>query len=178
MRRLELPRLAPLERAWLTLSLQRYALLLALLAATPVAALALVGASSGAAALVGWALALVFAAVVGARAVEVARRGPAKLHALRVALHRQRRGDFEPAQLRRHCGDPCFRVVAHEALRRAGVDAAERRRLVAAYARELRDEASALVIVDHLRGEIRRTVGGRSETLALTGDGAPEASAP
>ncbi|MEZ4449622.1 MAG: hypothetical protein R3B09_09085 [Nannocystaceae bacterium] len=164
MTRLQLPRLGALEVAWLWLSFQRYALLLGLLAAAPLAlALALGGGP--------WALAL--AGLVGlpiaARALAVARRGPAKLHAYRVALHRIGRGAFEPADVRRHCGDPCFRVVARTSLRRAGIAAAERRRLIAGYARELADERSAVIVIDHRSGQVTQTIGGVTTTAAIAG---------
>lgn len=158
MTRIRLPALGALETAWLWLSWQRYALLLAVLGLTP---LVLVGALAPT---VWWAwlLALPVAARVGVFAVVVWRRWPAKRHALRVALFRIAAGRFDPEQVRRHCGDPCFRLVAHECLRRAGIAGAERRRLVAAYAAVLSAERSELLVIDHVRGEVLRVSGGRS----------------
>ncbi|WAS97467.1 hypothetical protein [Nannocystis punicea] len=148
---------------WLWLSFQRYALLLALVAASP---LALTWWQMPAA-WWAWSLAAVVALRIGAVAVAVGGRWPRKLRALRVATRRIELGRFAPADVRRYCGDPCFRVVAREALRRAGVPAAEARRLVRAYARELRIEASELVVVDHVGGQIRRVSAGQSTVLSL-----------
>ena len=148
---------------WLWLSFQRYALILAVVAAAPLAlAWALAPDAWWA-----WSLAALVALRVGAVAVTVADRWPRKLRALRVAARRVELGRFTPTDVRRYCGDPCFRVVAREALRLAGVPATEARRLVRAYARELRSEASELVVIDHLGGQIRRVSGGTSTILPL-----------
>lgn len=154
--KLRLPELRPLESLLLRVSFQRYALLLAAAAAALPVGLWLAGVS----ALAAWLAALVASLAIGARALEVGRRGPAKLHALRVALHRLERGTFAPEQIRRHCGDPCFRLVADESLRRAGLPRRARRGIIQGYARALRDERSALVVIDHVRGELRQTIGG------------------
>lgn len=152
MTRIRLPEFGRGESIYRWFDLQRYALLLTALALAPVLLVGLL------APFVWWAwlLALVLAARVGSFAVAVWRRWPAKRHALRVALFRIAAGRFEPEQIRRHCGDPCFRLVAHAALRRAGVAAHERRRIVAGYAAQLRDASSELIIFDHIRGEVRR----------------------
>jgi hypothetical protein len=147
-----------MESAWLWLSWQRYALLLAALALLPSLLVGLVAPTLWWA----WLIAAPITARVGAFAVMVWRRWPSKRHALRVALFRIAAGRFEPAQVRRHCGDPCFRLVAHACLRRAGFAAAQRRRIVAAHAASLRDERSELIVIDHVRGEVHRTTGGRT----------------
>jgi len=154
--RLRLPVLRPHQSLRLWLSFQRYALALAAAAAALPIALGL----AGVAALAAWLVALLVAAALAARALEIGRRGAAKLHALRVALYRIERGTFAPEQIRRHCGDPCFRLVADESLRRAGLPRRARRGLIRGYARALRDERSAVVVIDHVRGELRQTVGG------------------
>lgn len=158
MTRLRLPELGILDRISLWLSFQRYALLLMVLAIAP---LLLVG-SVAPGIWWAWLPALFITARVGAFAVMVWRRWPAKIHALRVTLFRVAAGRFEPEQIRRHCGDPCFRLVAHTCLHRAGFSRIERRRVVAAYAAELHAEGSELLIIDHLRGEVVRTTGGRT----------------
>ena len=85
-------------------------------------------------------------------------------------------GRFDPAQIRRHCGDPCFRLVAHACLRRAGLPRSERRRIVTAYAAELRAEGSELLIMDHIRGEVLWTSGGHTSVARLHSPGTPEIS--
>lgn len=175
--KIQVPRLGLVETWWLWLSFQRYALLLALLAGAPLAAAAAVT-GEGWWSWAAWVVAGLLALRLAAGAYQVGRRGPAKLHTLRVALHRIRRGDFSPDRIRRHCGDPCFRVVARESLRRAGFGPAERRRIVAAYARELRDEGTALIVIDHLRGEVRQTVGGQTLISSLSTPAPSPAQAP
>lgn len=138
-------------RLWL--SYQRYGLLL--VGAPPVAV-------AGAAwALPGWVAALVaLAAIPPVRfGVEVLGRWPRKLRATRLADARIRAGRFRPAQIKGHCGDPCFRVVAAEILARAGVPRAERRAQIRTYAEQLRRERDVLVLVDHVRGTVT-TIGG------------------
>ncbi len=161
--KLQLPDLGLVETLWLWLSFQRYAILLGLLAFAPALALALFAIGAWWA----WALAGLVGLRLGLYAYAVGRRGSAKLHALRVALFRIERGRFDALRVRRHCSDPCFRVVAHESLRRAGVPAAERRRLVRAYAEELKGESSALVVIDHRRGELRSTIAGQTTTTSF-----------
>ena len=163
MTRIRLPELGFTEAGYLWFSLQRYALLLTALALAP---LLLVGLWMPG---VWWAwlLALPIAGRIGGFAVAVWRRWPAKRHALRVALFRVAAGRFEPEQIRRHCGDPCFRLVAHACLRRAGVAAGERRRIVAVYAAQLREASSELLIFDHVRGEVQRLTSGHVTTSPL-----------
>jgi hypothetical protein len=86
--------------------------------------------------------------------VTVLARWPRKLRATWIAQRRIDAGRFSPRSIRGFCGDPCFRVVAHEILRRAGVPRAERRRIVHQYREELRRDRSTLVIVDHLAGTV------------------------
>jgi hypothetical protein len=84
----------------------------------------------------------------------VLARWPRKARATLIAQRRIDAGRFSPRSIRGYCGDPCFRVVAHEILRRAGVPRAERRRIVHQYREELRRDRSTLVIVDHLAGTV------------------------
>lgn len=141
--RLRLPALSAGARLRLWISYQRYA---ALLLVAPLGALA------AAAWLLPWwvAAALAVPAIAPLRfALEVARRWPRKLHATQLAIHRQAQGRFAPASVRACCGDPCFRVVAAEILRRAGLPRGERRRLIAQLAAELRAADRFVVYFDH-----------------------------
>ncbi|MEZ4380433.1 MAG: hypothetical protein R3A79_03740 [Nannocystaceae bacterium] len=153
--KITLPDVPAPERAWLWLSFQRYALLLAAAAPAPLAAVATLAADVWWA----WALALLVSLRLGAFALTIGRRWPAKLHALRVDLYRMERRRFAADRVRARCGDPCFRVVARESLRRAGLPRAERAALVRDYARALAEERSALVVFDVQRGEVRRQLG-------------------
>ena len=51
----------------------------------------------------------------------VLRRWPRKLRATLVAMRRIRRGGFEVQSVSPYCNDPCFRVVARQILREAGL---------------------------------------------------------
>ena len=147
-RPVELPRLGRLEQARLWLSYQRYALLLFL--APALALVALVAWASP-----WWWAPAALAALVPLRfGASVYARWPRKVHATRVALHRIAAGRFASARVRGFCGDPCFRVVAHEILRRAGLPPAERRRLIRLYSLELRRDRSTVVILDHVAGTV------------------------
>jgi len=158
----------------LWLSFQRYAFLLTLLAVAPLIGLA----SFSITAWWAWILAALVGLRVGAYALAIGRRGPAKLHALRVAQHRIERGSFTPERVRQHCSDPCFRVVARESLRRAGLPSAERVRLVRMYAAQLREENSAVVVIDHRSGVVRRTVGGQTTTTTFPPPPTPTTTPP
>jgi hypothetical protein len=147
-RLVELPRLGRLERARLWLSYQRYAILLFGAAA---AAMALLVAWTSP----WWWAPAALAALVPVRfAVSVLARWPRKLQATRVAVHRLEAGRFSPRQIRAYCGDPCFKLVAAEILRRAGLPLAQRRRLIDQYSEELRRDRSTVVIFDHTSGTV------------------------
>jgi hypothetical protein len=148
MSRVALPRLSFIERAGLWLRYQAYGLVLVgggaaalslaaahapLWVAIPVAALALAPVGFG---------------------ITVLRRWPRKLRATRIAQRRIDSGRFTPSSVRSFCGDPCFRVVAREILRRAGLGRAERRALVAGWALELRRSGEFLILVDRDRGTV------------------------
>jgi hypothetical protein len=119
------------ERIRLWLSYQRYALLLAALAAALTGALVLASPAwyLWAAAVPPLLALVVFAARIGGQL-------PRKLRATALASRRIASGRFRPHALRGYCGDPCYRVVAREILVRAGVPAAERRALIRRYAAE------------------------------------------
>ena len=150
-----LPALAPLARVRLWLSYQRYAFVLIGGAALAIAAL--VHAAPWWLAAPGALLALVPLCF----GVTVWARFPRKLRATRIALARIGSGRFQPTAVRAYCGDPCFRVVADEILRRAGHDRAARRALIARFKGELAAERDTLVFVDHARGVVM-TFDGRS----------------
>ncbi|HVK88454.1 MAG TPA: hypothetical protein VM513_30250 [Kofleriaceae bacterium] len=145
-----------IARARLWLSYQRYGLALV---GAPFAAV------GGAAVLAPWWVAMLVGLVAIAPVrfgVEVLGRWPRKLRATRISLGRIKAGRFRPEHIRSYCGDPCFRVVAHEILTRAGIPRAERRRIVARFREELRRERDVLVVIDHVRGTVI-TFGGDAE---------------
>ncbi len=151
--RVRLPELPRVTRVRLWLRYQRYAF--ALIGA-PTALVALASR-----ALPWWAVAvLALAALAPVRfGVEVWSRYPRKIRATRIALARIATGTFTSASVKRHCGDPCFRLVADEVLARAGVPRVERRLVIKRFAEQLRREDSMLVLVDHVRGTVI-TLGG------------------
>jgi hypothetical protein len=163
VKRVSLEELGIFEYIALWLSFQRYALLLGALALAP---LGLVWCTA-AGAWWAWCLALLVAARLGGFALEIARRWPRKLRALRVASRRIALGRFTTAEIRSYCADPCFRVVARQILRRAGLPGAQARQIIREHARALRDEASEVVIFDHRRGEVRRISGGRTSSIPI-----------
>jgi len=66
---------------------------------------------------------------------QVARNYPRKLRATALATRRIEAGRFRPRSVAPYCGDPCFRVVAREILRRARIPTPERRQLIAELSR-------------------------------------------
>jgi hypothetical protein len=158
-----------LERARLFVSYQRYGALLVLGPIALVAGLATIAPwwlAAGLAALALWPLSF---------GVTVLGRWPKKLRATIVADRRIAAGRFRPASVRAYCGDPCFRLVAHEILRRAGAPRAERRRLVAGFRAELERERDTLFVVDHARGVVITVVDGRRTEQPL---GVPQDAGP
>lgn len=94
--------------------------------------------------------------------VEVWGRWPRKLRATRIAMARIASGSFQHASIKRHCGDPCFRLVADEVLARSGMPRAERKQVISMYSEQLKREDSMLVLVDHVRGTVI-TFGGETQ---------------
>lgn len=92
---------------------------------------------------------------------EIGGRWPRKVRATRLADRRIAAGRFDARTVSRYCGDPCFRVVAREILRRAGYDAAERRRLIRQFAAEEAERGHSLVFAD-ATGAVRFEVDGRT----------------
>lgn len=131
---------AELVRLWL--GYQRYALLLLALAAAVVAAIAW----WAPAAWWLWLLAAVPVLKLLGFAREVYGRWPRKLRATALATRRIACGRFRPRSVRGYCGDPCFRVVAGEILRRAGVERRARRRLIRQFQQEAREPAFLVVV--------------------------------
>jgi hypothetical protein len=151
--KVRLPELSSIERARLWLRYQRYAFVLV---GVPTVLVTL------AAIMLPWwaALLLGLCAIAPVRfGVEVWFRYPRKIRATRVALARIQAGSFHHASIKRHCGDPCFRLVADEILARAGMPRAERRLVISMYREQLNKEDSMLVLVDHVRGTVI-TLGG------------------
>lgn len=143
-----LPRLPLRERAWLWLHYQRYAF--ALIGVPAAVLLGLVRATPPWV----WIPAALLAIAPIRFGFVVLARWPRKLRATQVAIARIRGGRFAPASIRGYCGDPCFRLVAAEILRRARYTPAERRRVITTYREELRRDRGTLVIIDHLAGTV------------------------
>ena len=166
-----LPHLGRLARARLWLSYQRYGMLLcgggvALPASVALAWPRLFWV---------WApLALLMLKPIGF-GVTVLRRWPKKLRATRIAAHRMRRGRFRPESVKSYCGDPCFRLVAHEILARAGMPAAERRALVARLRAE-HESSQVLLLVDHATGTVFTVQGSQFAEVPRVPAAAPESS--
>lgn len=157
------------ERVRLWLSYQRYALLMGGLPLGVWAAIAL--AAPGA----WWAWGpLAFVALWFLRqAVDIYRRFPRKMRATLLADRRIATGRFRPRTIRRYCGDPCYRVVAREILRRAGTPPAERRRLIETYAAEEAERGHTLVFA-RPDGSVQIHVDGKSiRRLPQPGAAAP-----
>jgi hypothetical protein len=146
--KVSLPELSMLERARLWLGFQRYAFVL-LGAPTALVTVSVL-------ALPWWATAVLAVAALApvSFGVTVWSRYPRKIRATRVALARIANGSFSPASVKRHCGDPCFRLVADEILRRANMARSERKLVIKGFAEQLRREDSMLVLVDHVRGTV------------------------
>jgi len=53
-------------------------------------------------------------------AIEIAFKWPRKLRATVIAFARIDAGRFSEKSIQKYCEDPCFRVVAHQILRKAG----------------------------------------------------------
>jgi hypothetical protein len=157
--KVRLPELSRAQRVRLWLRYQRYAFVLV---ALPTAIVTL------AAIMLPWwaAILLGLCAIAPVRfGVEVWFRYPRKVRATRIALARIASGSFHHASIKRHCGDPCFRLVADEILARAGMPRAERRLVITGYREQLKQEDSMLVLVDHVRGTVITFGGDTRERL-------------
>lgn len=155
---LSLPQLGRLARARLWLSYQRYGMLLCGGGVALPATVALLWPRL----FWVWApLALLMLKPIGF-GVTVLKRWPRKLRATLVAEHRLQRGRFRPESVKSYCGDPCFRLVAHEILARAGMPAAERRALVARLRAEYEQSSRVLLLVDHATGTVFTVQGGQA----------------
>lgn len=154
--------MTPLSSMRLWLSYQRYALL---------GAAGLLGLAAGAVMLEfpwwAWAVVVVAAALVGPLVVHVWREYPRKWRATALATRRIEAGTFAPVSLRSYCGDPCWRVVAHEILRRAATPRKQRRRMVARLRAEHDAQSHSLLIVDHTKGTLVSVEGGVTTTTSI-----------
>lgn len=147
----------PVEQVRLWLSYQRYAFLMGGLPITVWVALVVTAPGAW------WAwgpLALVMLWFVG-QAVPIYQRYPRKIRATLLADRRIAAGRFRPQSIRRYCGDPCFKVVAREILRRAGIPPDERRRLISIYAEEEAERGHTLVFA-RADGSVHIHVDGKS----------------
>lgn len=148
MKTARLPELRLYDRARLWLRYQRYSFVLVAIPTAVVTVAAIM--------LPWWAAVIVgLCAIAPVRfGVEVWLRYPRKVRATRIAIARIASGSFHHASIKRHCGDPCFRLVADEILARAGMPRAERRLVISRYREQLKQEDSMLVVVDHVRGTV------------------------
>ncbi|MCA9557618.1 MAG: hypothetical protein KC583_03540 [Myxococcales bacterium] len=133
--------LGPAERVRLWLSYQRYGLLMTGLPTLIWSAIVWSWPGAWWAWIPLAALALWFVR----HAIEILGRFPRKMRATLLADRRIAAGRFHPRTIRRYCGDPCFRVVAREILRRAGIPPDERRALIERYAEEEAERGHTLV---------------------------------
>lgn len=99
-----------------------------------------------------WLIAILLAGKLLLVAREIAGRYPRKLRALTVGMRRIARGNFDPTMVRNYCTDPCYRVVAHTLLKRAGVPAEQRRRLVREFTAEIKREQNKTFIFNMSEG--------------------------
>lgn len=154
------------ERARLWLSYQRYAVLLVALAALVMAAAAWAAWTGPRA---GWWLLAPVPVYIAYKLLGFARevhgRWPRKLRATLLASQRIAAGRFRPASVRAYCGDPCFRVVASEILRRSGMTRAERGRLIRQF-RQQASEPTFLVMVNTNGAVTVRGAGSPGRTMA------------
>lgn len=93
--------------------------------------------------------------------VMVASRIPEKMRITAVAQRRIDAGRFDPLMVRDFCEDPCFRVMAHEVIGRAGIRGAKRRTLVREYTSAVQEESGQTLIIDHIRGQVFKVEGGQ-----------------
>ncbi len=154
------------ERVRLWISYQRYALLLGFAPPVVVAALAV----HWPAAWWLWGPLAVVALRLVAFAAEINGRLGRKLRATMLGTRRIAAGRFRPESVRRYCTDPCFRVVAHELLRRAGLSRAERRALTRRFADEERARGESLVLVNREDGVLFHIDGSTVTRHALIGE--------
>jgi hypothetical protein len=162
-------RFGRVELLVLAMSYQRYALLL--------------GASSGALASSGawlvwaghWFLGgplLLAALPLGSFCAGVSSRLTEKMRITAVAQRRIDAGRFEPEMVQDFCGDPCFRVMAREVLRRSGLDRKQAAALVSHYRGILDEESGQTLIIDHTQGRVFKIEG--DQTLLINSQLTPE----
>lgn len=154
------------ERLRLWCSYQRYAVLMA---GAPTAVVAALGVAWPGAWWL-WGPAALGALKMYGFAAEIYGRWPRKVRATMLADRRIAAGRFRPEMVQRYCGDPCFRVVAREILRRAGVPRAERRALMARYAEAEAERGRTLVLINRHDGVLFQMDGHsvRRQDLART----------
>lgn len=166
------PRFSRVEWARLWVSYQRYAFLMAGVPAAIVAGVAWRWPHAWWA----WGGLLLIALRFFGYAYQIGGRWPRKARATWLADRRIAAGRFDVRMVSRYCGDPCFRVVAREILRRARVDAAEQRRLIRQFAAEEAERGHSLIFTD-ATGAVRVKVDGRTiRHLPNTGFASPGAA--
>lgn len=150
------------ERVGLFVRYQAYAALLFTLALAPLGLVAWLAPTRWWA----WLIAVPIALRLGSFAVYVASRWRGKMRITAVAQRRIDAGRFSPDMVRSMCGDPCFRAVSAEILRRSGMPRDERAKLISRYKSEADMASSQTLIIDHQRGTVLRVEGDSVTTLA------------
>ncbi len=156
-------RFGALEQLRLFARYQAYALLLFVLAALPLGLVGWLAPTRWWA----WLIAAPITFKIGSFAVFVAWRWRAKLRVTAVAQRRMDAGRFRPEMVQEMCGDPCFRSVSAEILRRSGMPAAERRALLRRYKEEHDLASSQTLIIDHTRGTVLKVEGDQITQLEI-----------
>ncbi len=146
-----------MDRLRLFLSYQRYAFALLFGPGLVVAGVA----AAGPGAWWAWGPLTLLALWLGSFGVVVWRRFPKKLRATLVADRRIAQHRFRPDSVLKYCGDPCYRVVAHEILARAGLGRSERRALVRKLTALEAERATQLVLVNRVDGYLVHIDGGQ-----------------
>lgn len=138
------------ETARLWLSYQRYAFLMFGVPAAGTAAIATLWPHAWWV----WGPAALITLKLWAFAVTIWQRWPYK----RTSTLRYQRqidaGRFDPERVRRFTGDPCFRVVAREVLRRADVRGPAQAALIARLRAEHEAAGQQIIFVDRAKGEV------------------------
>lgn len=144
------PTFGVFETARLWLSYQRYAFLMFGLPAAGTAALAVAWPHAWWA----WGPAALVTLKLWAFALTIWQRWPYKLKSTLRFQRQIAAGRFDPERVRPFTGDPCFRVVAREVLRRAQLRGAEQAALIARLRAEHEAAGQQIIFVDRAKGEV------------------------
>jgi hypothetical protein len=137
-------------RAWLWLSYQRYAFLLAAAGLGLPAGLYWLRPDLW----LLWGASLLVTAWLATPIVHILAGFPKKLRATIVYTRRYRRNGFTPELMASLSEDPCSRLVAHEIMRRVGVPRPQARAIIARFAKEAREVPEFAIYVNHAAGTV------------------------